>query len=137
MRTITFLFGFAMIILITAGCSGSKEQSGLDSSNWKLARLNGVPVKPLSGKDITLMLDSEKSKVSGKAPCNSYSGSYNEARGQIKFMNVVSTKMACEDLTIEGEFFAMLNTVTNYNIEPGVLKLMSGKNVIAEFSKIK
>lgn len=142
MNSIKFLslvMCFGILTAVLSGCTGSSEksQSGLDSSNWKLVRLNGVPVNPSSSKEITLLLDSDKSKASGKAPCNSYSGSYNEARGQIQFMNIISTKMACDDLQLESEYFAALNTITNYNIDPGKLKLLSGPNVVAEFSKIK
>jgi heat shock protein HslJ len=137
MRTIAFLFGFVMVVLIAAGCSGSSEKPGIDSSNWKLVTLNGVPFKLTDDKMVTMQLTSETSKVSGKAPCNSYSGTYNEARGQLQFMNIISTKMACDDLSKESEYFAALNSVTNYNIAPGTLKLMTGGKVVAEFSKIK
>jgi heat shock protein HslJ len=120
-----------MIMLFAAGCSGSKEKPGLDSSRWKLVSLNGAPFNMANDKMVTMELNSETSKVSGKAPCNSYTGSYNEERGQLQFMSIVSTKMACDELARESEYFAALNSVTNYNIAPGTLKLMTGGKVVA------
>lgn len=117
------------------GCAGSPQNTRLTSAKWNLETLNGAKVTLPEGKIVTLEVNSEKGAVSGNAPCNSYSCSYDEYGEQLKFNAITSTKMACDDLGMESDYYTALGKVTGYRISGGKLKLYSGNTVVAEFTK--
>lgn len=130
MSSFILLFG-----LMLYGCSGSTEKNKLTSSKWNLETLNGVKVSLPEGRMVTLEINSEQGSVSGKAPCNSYSTTYNEAGDLLKFNVITSTKMACDELNLESEYYNALGKVTAYKTSGSKLKLYSGSTVLAEFNK--
>jgi heat shock protein HslJ len=125
----------ALTLTLLAACSGSVQNTKLTSAKWNLETLNGAKVTLPEGKIVTLEVNSEKGAVSGKAPCNTYSCSYDEYGEQLKFNVITSTKMACDDLGMESDYYTALGKVTGYKIAGSKLKLYNGSTVIAEFTK--
>lgn len=64
----------------------------------------------------TIVLDFEKNTISGNAGCNNYSGVIITKGNQIKFENLVATKMYCGNMNIEKEFMKKLATITSFNV---------------------
>ncbi len=103
-----------------------------DMKRWTLYELKTVPVQ-LSGteKDANLLFVPSQKQVSGTGGCNRISGSYEiSKKGKIRFLNVVSTKMMCNDQAFEDRFLEVLNEVDGYTIENTSLLLKKGKEVV-------
>jgi heat shock protein HslJ len=126
---------FVLTTFLLIGCGGSSQKTTLFTSKWNLETLNGAKVLLPEGKFVTLEIDSERGSAAGKAPCNSYSCSYDEYNDQLKFNAIRSTKMACDQLGLEDEYFGALGKVTGYKITGGKLRLYSGGTLIAEYIK--
>lgn len=135
MSAFILLFGFLFCTSLFFGCSGSIEKNKLTSSKWNLETLNGAKVTLPDGQFVTLEIVSESGSVAGKAPCNSYSSTYNENGEQLKFNVITSTKMACDEMNLESEYYNTLGKITAYKISGDKLKLYSGSTLAAEYKK--
>ena len=93
-----------LIVLVVAACTGGPAASpgssavsgpGLVGSAWRLTALDGQAPPP--GPDVTLRFEADR--VSGEAPCNTYSGAFTQdpARGRLQLGPLASTKRACVD----------------------------------------
>jgi heat shock protein HslJ len=103
-----------------------------DQKRWTLIELKTVPVQ-LSGteKDANLLFVPSQKQFNGTGGCNRISGSYEIAkRGSIKFSNVMSTKMMCNDQKFEDRFLEVLNEVDGYVVENNRMLLKKGKEVV-------
>ena len=93
------------------------------------------------GKYVTLEINTEIGNVSGKAPCNSYSAAYDLYNEQLKFSSIISTKMACEELALENDYFSALGNVNAYKITDTKLILINNTSFapinLAEFERVK
>jgi heat shock protein HslJ len=101
MRFLSVLAALAM----TAACTAeAQDPAGVD---WQLLAIDGKVV------DIpaTLTIDSS-GRVSGKAPCNSFTGHSTAALPDLKLGRVAATRMACDKLAEEQVFFDALTTMT-------------------------
>ena len=76
----------------------------------------------------TIHLDFEKNMVSGNAGCNNYSGTIIQKGNQLKFGNLVATKMYCGNMKIEKEFLHKMGTVRSFKIENSQFLLYNEAN---------
>lgn len=65
----------------------------------------------------TIHLNFEKNTISGNAGCNNYSGIIIKKGSQLKFTNLVTTKMYCGNMKIEKEFMKKMRTITSFNVK--------------------
>jgi heat shock protein HslJ len=83
-------------------------------SNFEVSKMEKssieLKVKP------TLLFNFEKNTVSGNAGCNNYSGVITKDGNQLKFTDIVATKMFCGNMKIEKEFMQKLATITSYDL---------------------
>lgn len=130
MKHLRILLGIAVLAVTLASCGSAKEVDPiamLTSKNWQLQSMNGNAVDasqfPQGIPNATFSTDN---KIMGKGGCNSYNGSYNlnEEMG-LNVSNVISTKMACDAMAGETEFFEALNKVNMSKIDPDKLTLMT------------
>ncbi|MGZ5197981.1 MAG: META domain-containing protein, partial [Kaistella sp.] len=49
--------------------------------------------------------------------------------------NVGATKMACENMEVESNFFSMLNEATKYVVSGNTLELYKGNLLLMKFNK--
>lgn len=100
MRLLPFLVALAM----TACTAQAQDPTGVE---WELLAIDGQVV------DIpaTLTVDSA-GNVSGKAPCNRYTGRNQASLPELKLGGIAATRMACDKLAEEEVFFAALSTMT-------------------------
>lgn len=89
--------------------------------DWTLDRVDGKPV----AYSATLNLGVE-SKISGQAPCNSYSGSVKADGNSFVPGMIASTMMACENLAAEASFFKILAGITTKEGGSGLMILRGG-----------
>ena len=88
-----------------------------------LVELYGKKVKG-SAQTHYLLLMSDKHQVSAKAGCNTMFGGYElQVPLQLRFKQLASTMMACEDMADEEALAKVLDTVDNYVISGNTLSL--------------
>lgn len=78
---------------------------------WHLIELNAAPVTVPVTIDLSVA-----GRLSGRAPCNRYSGGYDGTLPEMRPGPVVSTEMACDALALEGAFFRALATVNRAEV---------------------
>ncbi len=105
---------------------------------WVLEELNG---KKISSEDFSkefpmLEIYASTNKFSGFAGCNRMNGSLFFEKGKLRFINIATTKMMCENSNKEGEFLTALQSTTTYSIGENrlILSNPSGKKVV--FKKV-
>lgn len=97
---------------------------------WHLVGFEGQRAPaPLS---ITFTADG---KVSGKAPCNRYFGSYQGTLPGISLSPLGATRMACDQLEIETAYFQALQAMTNAEVTDEHLFLIGPEGRVLEFSR--
>lgn len=93
---------------------------------WKLNKINGKKISeyPSPNTEPHLTLNGTTKTVVATGGCNSMGGSY-ELKGtnQIDFLKMMSTKMACPDMTLEADFQKALEIVDTYEINGNKLTL--------------
>lgn len=95
----------------------AEKPAGIENNHWELVELMGEPVST-STKVPFIKLDGKDKKVSGHLGCNNFSGSYtiDTNASRITFSNLISTKMACPDLSLEDGLNQALTTADNYSV---------------------
>ena len=94
-------------------------------TTWTAIRVGVVPTVPGSQPTAAFTTD----QVKGSTGCNSYFGSYEYARGSIKFSTMGSTAMACLDPAIgatEGRFTSAMQGASSVSIDPSGRMILDG-----------
>lgn len=114
------------------------QRDALANTEWELVELMGKPVeqKVPSPKTLGLKFNND-GRVSGFVGCNSVGGTYEVKEGnRIKFSQLISTMMACDDMELENQYKRILETVDNYNLSDTSLVLNRAKMApMARFKK--
>jgi len=123
------LFLFAFFLFLKLSDSGV-----LYSNAWKLAKINGQNVvKPAGANDVTLAVVAGVNTFGGNSTCNQYFGSVAVSNDKITFSDLGSTKMACDDMNLEINYFQAIKKVDRFAVNNGVLYLYSGSQVVLEY----
>ena len=111
----------------------------LAETKWKLIVLNKKIVTQKGKKPYFLKLNSKDGKFNAYAGCNAMMGSYvMPSAYTLSFSETASTKMACPNMTLETQFFAMLEKTNSYLLDNETLTLFDKKKVaLARFEAIK
>ena len=117
---------------------GEKGKFPLAETKWELVELNGKAVEKTTKRDYFINFDSKSGTFKAFVGCNKISGSYfMKSATKLGFSKVVSTRMACENMDVERDFYNNLQKTDNYMIEGKMLHLHMGKKAIAKFEAIK
>jgi putative lipoprotein len=105
----------------------------LVGTEWSLVELDGKPAPLGAGdKPATLSLTTSDNRASGFSGCNRWAGSYERTGDQLRFGQMLSTKMACvSGMELEQQFLSALERVRSYAITPTGLELKSDSVVLA------
>jgi heat shock protein HslJ len=101
------------------------EITGVD---WYLVGLEGQAV------DWPASLRFEGETVTGKAPCNSWSGRNAASLPDVGIAAIRATRMACPDLKAESAFFEALQAMQRAELDQGHLYLIGPEGRIMEFA---
>jgi len=116
----------------------SNAQSELVDRKWILTELKGKPVSDygMQAREAYLLLTSKDQRVNGTGGCNNFMGTFSTGKkGKIQFSKMVSTMMACMNMTLESDLMKELESITNYIIKENSLELINAdKRVIAKLS---
>ncbi|HSK13656.1 MAG TPA: META domain-containing protein [Phnomibacter sp.] len=129
--------------LLLAACSGNKNTSkpetepsasvnnkSLEGTYWILTELNGKSVSAAKEgeKPSFIYFDAGKKRVSVSGGCNVMGGSYELMDGgRIKFGQLMSTMMACPDMTNEDGLRQMTSSADTYAINGDMLSFTKAR----------
>lgn len=134
------IFAAAALLLAMTACGGSQKKAlPLESTTWKLAKMETIPAKAIDAEAdfFTLQFNAADTLVSGRTNCNRFFGKY-ELKGQkLEFENMGMTRMACPEMEYEDVFVKMLDEVDRFEIDGSALKLYDDKKVVAEFRAVE
>ena len=118
-----------------------KDSTSILEQYWKLTEVKGkaVSVAPGEGKEPHMILKVLDSRVNGNGGCNGYGGTYTLGAGnKIHFSPIISTKMACNALSVENAFFGVFQSVDQYKVNGDSLVLLHvNKRQLARFVEEK
>ncbi|MCW3169582.1 META domain-containing protein [Chryseobacterium sp. 09-1422] len=105
-----------------------KAQPSISNTKWTLA-------DNVKGKTPTLQI--EGTKVNGNAGCNSYFGtlSTDAASGTFTASQLGSTKMACDNMSVEQNFMSMMGKANKYVVSGNTLELYQDSFLLLKFNK--
>jgi heat shock protein HslJ len=69
-------------------------------------------------------------KFSGNGGCNQVNGNYSLDKNEIRFTEVLSTKMSCSDIEFENTFLSILGSIDKYEIKGNDLFLKKKKEAM-------
>lgn len=126
----------------TASVAGSVSQtSALVGPRWRLVELEGQPSIAGGGSreaHLVFSRSEDVDRVGGATGCNSMGGTYEVDGDRIRFVELISTKMACveeERMRQETRFVGALERADRYSITGDTLTLSEGGTVVAKFVK--
>ncbi len=108
---------------------GTMSTDPLANTEWVLIELMGKPLtqKMPNAKPLNLKFN-EAGRMSAFVRCNTAGGSYELKEGnRIRFSQLISTMMACDDMELENEYKRVLEQVDNYNLTDSTLVLNRAK----------
>ncbi len=131
MKKIVSLLIVAIVIISCGAVSSGKKQVSLVNTKWILedkSIMNKIPT-----------LDVEANRVTGNGGCNRYFSDVvmNQEDGNFVVGNVGSTKMACEEMKAEQNYFNLLQQVNKYQVKDGYLELYKDGLLLLKYKKIQ
>ena len=117
------------IVTTTFNCSPKlSPDAGWGNRAWVVVEMKGVPVQQSGGRrDAHLSFDIVAKSFTGNGGCNQINGNYSLDKKEIKFTEVLSTKMSCNDIEFENAFLSTLSSIDHYEVRGGDLLLKKGK----------
>lgn len=120
-------FTLASALVASLGLAGC-QPAGADAVpseylaiEWKLISISGQPFTATGKIDL-----STPGRVSGQAPCNRFSGSYDGTLPDFRPGAIAATRMACPDLAAESVMLATLAEMTRAEVTGPVTLLLTG-----------
>ncbi len=111
----------------------------LAETKWKLVSLNKEKITQTGKKIYFLQLSTKEPRFTAYAGCNNIAGNYvMPSSDTLDFSDVIMTRMACPDMTLEDKFGAMLVQVTHFKLNGATLTFFGeGKKILAKFEAVK
>ncbi|WP_304344048.1 META domain-containing protein [Chryseobacterium koreense] len=125
---VSFIFTVAMMVSCSTLSKVGSSQANISNTKWVLA-------DQVKGKTPTLVI--EKARITGNGGCNNYFGelTLDATAGNFSAKNIGSTKMACDNMSVETNFFNMLNEVNKYIVSGNTLELYKDNLLLLKFNK--
>jgi len=130
-----FLSICTVAFLASCGTMANSSSSKVGKSQPPISATKWVLADNVKGKTPTLNIDG--TKVNGNAGCNSYFGtlSTDAASGTFTASQLGSTKMACENMSVEQNFMSMMQKANKYVVSGTTLELYQDNLLLLKFNK--
>ena len=114
MKTIVFI----AVALIAFNCSPKMSpDAAWANQRWVLTTMKDVPVQQSGGRrDAFIRFNVTEKKFSGNGGCNQINGNYTLDKNEIRFTDVIATKMSCNDIEFENTFLSTLSSIDRYEM---------------------
>lgn len=100
----------------------------LTGTRWALVRLDAKEVTVSEGgREAYIALNSADGSVVGYAGCNRISSTHEENGAQLHFSEVISTRMACDDMSTETALLEAIKSTTGWRISGSQLELLDAQ----------
>ena len=126
-------YSFVLVIAVLAfNCSPKlSPDAGWGNQQWVVVEMKKVPVQQSGGRrDAHITFDVNAKRFSGNGGCNQVNGNYSVDKNEIRFTEVVSTKMSCNDIEFENAFLSTLGGVDRYEVNGSDLLLKKKKESV-------
>jgi heat shock protein HslJ len=125
-----------LLAFVTVNCSPRlSPDAGWGNQRWVLTEMKGVPVQQSgSRRDAFIRFDVIEKRFTGNGGCNQLNGNYTIDKKDIRFTDVIATKMSCSDIAFENTFISTLNTVDRYEMEGNNLRLKNRRETVLVLS---
>ena len=100
------------------------------ASQWILESFSNAEYNKNISKSSYITIDKNLETISGNGGCNNIGGRIKVLNEQIKFENIFSTKMFCENMSQEDLFLENLSKANKYKIVGGELFIFEGENLL-------
>lgn len=111
----------AVALFLATGPAMAADLTGV----WTLTAIDGAEVTFTTTLDLT-----EPGKLTGKAPCNNYSGRLNAEGDSFIPGPILSTKMACDGMAEEAAYLQALQMVDSVALEGDKLTLTGEQELV-------
>jgi heat shock protein HslJ len=111
----------AVALFLATGPAMADDLSGV----WTLTAIDGAEVAFATTLDLT-----EPGKLTGKAPCNNYSGKLSVAADSFLPGPILSTKMACDGMAEEAAYLQALQMVDTVALDGDRLTLTGEQELV-------
>ena len=123
-----YLFILLISVLILNCSPRLSPDSGWGYQRWVLVEMKGVPVQQSgSRRDAFIRFEVADKRFTGNGGCNQINGNYSVDKKMIKFTEVISTKMSCNDIEFENTFLSTLSSIDHYEVRGSDLLLKKSK----------
>ena len=126
-------YSFVLVIAVLAfNCSPKlSPDAGWGNQQWVVVEMKKVPVQQSGGRrDAHNTFHVIAKSFSGNGGCNQVNGNYSVDKNEIRFTEVVSTKMSCNDIEFENAFLSTLGGVDRYEVNGSDLLLKKKKETV-------
>ncbi len=126
-----------LMAIFFASCSSmATSKNRVNSAQVNITNTKWTLADQVKGKKPTLVVDS--GKITGNAGCNNYFGELmlDPTVGNFSTKNVGSTRMACDYMSEETNFFSMLGAATKYVVNGNTLELYKDNLLLLKFTKL-
>jgi heat shock protein HslJ len=119
MKKIFLTFSTAMLAIVLVSCGSSKGLVALSDleGEWYIIEVKGSVVVPADNAPFPFIgFDTQSGRIQGNSGCNRMTGSFDNraAAGYITLGQMISTRMACPDMTNEQNILHALAEVKRY-----------------------
>ncbi len=141
MKQITFVI-LALALLVITGCSTQQTQqpgpnASLTNTYWKLADMNGEPVKtPERAREVHLKFVEDGKRLQGFAGCNGIGGDYILGKDNKITLKMITTQMYCDRMEVENYLSNAINKANKYRISGEKLFLLKDNETLATFEAV-
>ena len=121
-----------LVAVIASECTPKlSPDAGWARQNWVVVEMRGVPVQQSGGRrDAHIVFEVADKRFTGNGGCNQINGNYALDKNEIKFTDVIATKMACNDIEFENAFLSTLSSVDRYEVNGNDLVLKKKRETL-------
>lgn len=130
-----FLSMCTVAVLVSCGAMSGSSASKVGKAQPSLAGTKWALADNVKGKIPTLNIEGEK--ISGNAGCNNYFGTakLDASTGNFSAGALGSTRMACDNMSVEKNFMDMVGKANKYVVTGNVLELYQDNLLLLKFNK--
>lgn len=130
-----FLSLCTVVVLASCGTMASSSSSKVGKSQPSISATKWVLADNVKGKTPTLNI--EGAKVTGNAGCNNYFGTVvtDSTSGAFMASQMGSTRMACDNMSVEQNFMSMMQKANKYVVSGTTLELYQDNLLLLKFNK--